>query len=117
MKSLHAALLVSNLEKAENFYGEILKLPKAERSRNFPGTWYEVGDFQIHLIVSSDIIPDLVNLEKLGRNRHLAFSVANLDDAKAQLLANNCPIQMSASGRAALFTKDPDGNIIELSQQ
>ena len=113
---LHTALLVSDLEKAEHFYGQILKLPKAERSRNFPGTWYQVGNFQIHLIVSSEIIPDLVNLEKLGRNRHLAFAVSDLDAAKTQLLANNCQIQMSASGRAALFTQDPDGNIIELSQ-
>lgn len=114
---LHAALLVSNLETAEHFYGEILGIPKVERSLNFPGTWYQIGNFQIHLIVSSEIIPDLVNSEKLGRNRHLAFSVADLDAAKTQLLANNCPIQMSASGRAALFTQDPDGNIIELSQQ
>ncbi|GFZ96768.1 VOC family protein [Okeania sp. KiyG1] len=113
---LHAALLVSDLEKAEHFYGQILQLPKVERSLNFPGTWYQVGNFQIHLIVSSEIISDLVNLEKLGRNRHLAFSVADIDSAKAQLLANNSPIQMSASGRAALFTQDPDGNIIELSQ-
>ena len=115
-QSLHAALLVSDLEKAEHFYGQILGLTKANRSRNFPGIWYQVGNFQIHLIVSSEIIPDLVNLEKLGRNRHLAFSVANLDNAKTQLLANNCPIQMSASGRAALFTQDPDGNIIELQE-
>ena len=115
-QSLHAALLVSDLEKAKHFYGQILGLSQADRSRNFPGTWYQVGNFQIHLIVSSEIIPDLVNLEKLGRNRHLAFSVADLDAAKAQLLANNCQIQMSASGRAALFTQDPDGNIIELQE-
>ncbi|NEQ72592.1 MAG: glyoxalase [Okeania sp. SIO2C9] len=113
---LHTALLVSDLEKAEHFYGQILKLPKVDRSLNFPGTWYQVGNFQIHLIVS-EVIPDLVNSEKLGRNRHLAFSVVDIDTAKSQLLANNCPIQMSASGRAALFTQDPDGNIIELSQQ
>lgn len=114
---LHAALLVSDLEKAEHFYGEILGIPKADRSRNFPGTWYQVGNFQIHLIVSSEIIPDLINSEKWGRNRHLAFSVADLDEAKTKLIGNNFPIQMSASGRAALFTQDPDGNIIELSQQ
>ncbi|MEB3341079.1 VOC family protein [Okeania sp.] len=113
---LHTALLVSDLEKAEHFYGQILGLVQTDRSLNFPGTWYQVGNFQIHLIVSSEIIPDVVNSEKLGRNRHLAFSVADLDATKAQLLANNCPIQMSASGRAALFTQDPDGNIIELQE-
>ncbi len=115
-KSLHAAILVSNLEDAENFYGKILGLPKVDRPLNFPGTWYQVGDFQIHLIQSPEVIPDLVNCEKYGRNRHLAFSVTNIEEAKERLLANNCPLQTSASGRAALFARDPDGNIIELSQ-
>ena len=78
---LHAAILVSDLNRAEHFYGEILKLPKTERSRNFPGSWYQIGA------------------------------------AKEQLINYNCPIQASASGRRALFTQDPDGNIIELSEQ
>jgi catechol-2,3-dioxygenase len=26
------------------------------------------------------------------------------------------PVQMSASGRSALFTQDPDGNIVEISE-
>ncbi|NEQ23796.1 MAG: glyoxalase, partial [Microcoleus sp. SIO2G3] len=58
----------------------------------------------------------LANLEKLGRNPHVALAVENLDDAKNQLLAHGCMVQSSASGRAALFTQDPDGNIIELTQ-
>lgn len=116
LQSLHGTLLVTDLEKSEHFYGTILGLPKAEGNLNFPGAWYQIGHFQIHLIVSTTIIPDLVNPEKWGRNRHLAFSVASIELAKEQLLAHNCPIQMSASGRTALFTQDPDGNIIELSE-
>lgn len=115
-QSLHAAILVSNLERSEHFYGQILGLPKIDRSLKFPGTWYEIGNFQIHLIVAEQIVPDMVNLEKWGRNRHLAFSVINLEAAKQQLISHNCPFQISASGRAALFTQDPDGNIIELTQ-
>lgn len=113
---LHVALLVSNLEQSEHFYGTILGLTPVERPFNFPGTWYQVGDFQIHLIVASAVIPDQVNAEKWGRNRHLAFAVADLEIAKQQLILHQCPLQMSASGRAALFTQDPDGNLIELSQ-
>ncbi|MBD2181690.1 VOC family protein [Aerosakkonema funiforme] len=113
---LHAAILVSDLAKAEDFYGNILGLPKVDRNLKFPGAWYQIGNFQIHLIVADAIPSDLVNSEKLGRNRHLAFSVANLDEAKEQLLNRGCTIQMSASGRAALFTQDPDGNIIEMSE-
>lgn len=115
-QSLHTALLISNLEESEHFYGNVLGLSKIDRILKFPGVWYQVGNFQIHLILAATVIPDAVDLEKLGRNRHLAFSVANLEAAKEQLIAHNCQIQMSASGRSALFTQDPDGNIIELSQ-
>ncbi|MBD1908419.1 VOC family protein [Funiculus sociatus GB2-A5] len=115
IQCLHAAILVSDLERAEHFYGKVLGLYKIDRTLKFPGAWYQVGEFQIHLIVA-DISSDMVDSQKLGRNRHLAFSVANLDAAKEQIINNNCPVQMSASGRAALFTQDPDGNIIELSQ-
>lgn len=113
---LHTALLVSDLSQAEHFYGNILGLSKIERSLKYPGAWYQVGNFQIHLILDPNITPKLQNSEKWGRNPHLAFSVANLDQAKTRLLAHKCPIQISASGRPALFTQDPDGNIIELSQ-
>lgn len=112
----HTALLVTDLQKAENFYSNVLGLTKIKRSLNYPGAWYQIGDFQLHLIVDLSILANLHNLEKLGRNPHLAFKVADLETAKTQLIDNNCFIQTSASGRAALFTKDPDNNIIELTQ-
>ena len=113
---LHTAVLVSDLEKAEHFYGKILGLSKVERSLQYPGAWYQVGEYQIHLIVDSSIQPTLQNPEKWGRNPHVALSVTDLKAAKSQLLEHGCDLQMSASGRAALFTQDPDGNMIELSQ-
>lgn len=113
---LHTAVLVSDLEKAEHFYGKILGLSKVERSLKYPGAWYQIGEYQIHLIVDSSIQPKLQNPEKWGRNPHIALSVADLDVAKTHLLEQGCEMQISASGRAALFTQDPDGNMIELSQ-
>ncbi len=115
-QALHSALLVSNLEKSEQFYSNVLGLQKIDRDLKFPGIWYQIGNFQLHLILAATIIPDAIDSQKLGRNRHLAFFVANLEAAKEQLAAHECPMQMSASGRAALFTQDPDGNIIELSE-
>ncbi len=114
-RSLHTAILVTDLERAENFYGKVLGLSKVDRVLKYPGAWYQVGDYQIHLIVASSVPTEDQN-QKWGRNPHVAFSVADLDIAKQELLAQNYLIQASASGRAALFTHDPDGNIIELSQ-
>ncbi|MEH1946647.1 MAG: VOC family protein [Nostoc sp.] len=115
-QSLHTAILVTDLERSEHFYGKVLGLSKIDRSLNYPGAWYQVGDYQIHLIVATTVPTENPN-EKWGRNPHVAFTVVDLDAAKQEFLNHNYPIQASASGRAALFTQDPDGNIIELSQQ
>jgi glyoxylase I family protein len=116
IQPLHTAILVTNLERSEHFYGTILGLPKIDRPLKYPGAWYELGNYQIHLIVSPTVPTDNQN-EKWGRNPHIAFSVVDLEAAKTELQNHNYPFQASASGRPAIFTKDPDGNIIELSQQ
>ena len=113
---LHTAILVSDLERAEHFYGNAIGLSKVERSLKYPGAWYQIGEFQLHLIVAPAVPSTQQNPEKWGRNPHIALAVTDLEAAKHQLFAHNYPIQMSASGRAALFIQDPDGNIIELSQ-
>ncbi len=114
---LHTAILVSDLAKAKDFYGNTLGLsPATDRAANFPGTWYQLGDHQIHLIVKPGYKSELFNQGKWGRNPHLALAVDNLKLAKIIIQRQGYPIQPSASGRAAFFTQDPDGNIIELSQ-
>lgn len=90
-QALHSAILISNLEKSQHFYSSILGLQKIDRVLKFPGIWYQIGNCQLHLILAATIIPDAVNNDKWGRNRHLAFSVANLEAAKQQLIAHNCP--------------------------
>jgi glyoxylase I family protein len=113
---LHVALNVSDLPRADAFYGEVLGLEKVARPLTFEGSWYQVGAFQIHLIVVEGWQKAHHHVEKWGRNAHVAFSVENLEAARATLEQAGCPVQVSASGRAALFTQDPDGNILELSQ-
>ncbi|WP_341530868.1 VOC family protein [Nostoc sp. UHCC 0302] len=115
-QSLHTAILVTDLERSEHFYSKVLGLSKVERSLNYSGAWYQVGNYQIHLIVAPTVPTENPN-EKWGRNPHIALSVTDLNIAKQELLNQNYRIQASASGRPALFTQDPDGNIIELSQQ
>jgi len=113
---LHTALLVSDLARAEHFYGTVLGLHKIDRFLKYPGAWYQLGNIQIHLIVDESFSSSLHNSEKWGRNPHLALAVTSLEAAKTHLIAQGCKIQSSASGRAALFTQDPDGNVIELTE-
>jgi glyoxylase I family protein len=111
---LHAAVLVSNLARSIEFYEGILGLSRIDRSLNYPGTWYQIGDVQIHLIEDVDYLLANIDLTKSTRNPHIALGVRDLTAAKEQLLAAHYIVKMSNSGRAALFTQDPDGNAIEL---
>jgi len=115
-KPLHTALLVSDLDRAEWFYGHILGLTKVDRPLRFPGTWYQIGAFQIHLILADNPAVPLPNPSKLGRNSHLALEVNDIALAQDRLSNHGIDYQVSASGRPALFTRDPDGNVLELTQ-
>jgi glyoxylase I family protein len=113
---LHVAVMVSNLNRSIEFYSNIMGLTKVDRDLKYPGVWYQIGDLQIHLIEDLNYQPNLsIDLVKSTRNPHIALGVRDLEVAKQQLLAANCVVKMSNSGRAALFTQDPDGNAIELT--
>ena len=120
IRLFHIALLVRDLDRAEAFYGGLLGLPKLPRSLTYSGAWYSLGDAQIHLMVTDAPLPladHRSNHPKWGRRPHLALAISDLDAAIAQLEAADCPLQMSASGRRALFVQDPDGNVIELTER
>ncbi len=110
---LHVAVQVSDLETSDRFYTEIIGLKKIGRQLSFPGSWYQIGDFQLHLIVS-EWAKNPVRENKWGRHPHMTFAIADLSTIKRSLIERNVPFQMSSSGRAALFVKDPDGNVVEL---
>ena len=113
---LHMAMLISNLEASRHFYSDVLGLSEIERPFNFPGLWYALGDYQVHLIVHEAVAHKLHNPQRWGRNAHIALAIADLEATKAHLLASGCETQESASGRPAIFVQDPDGNVIELTQ-
>lgn len=116
IQSLHTAILVSDLDKAEHFYSSVLGLTKIDRQLKFPGIWYQIGHYQLHLMMHADLEITRWNSQKWGRNAHIAFEVDSLEEVKQQLTAYGCKFQLSSSGRSALFTQDPDGNILELQE-
>ncbi len=113
---LHTAILVSDIAAAENFYGDILGLEKVDRSLKYPGVWYQIGEFQLHLIEDKRMKSELQNTTKWGRNPHVALGVDDLQAIQERIQINNLSLQMSASGRSAFFVQDPDGNVVEISQ-
>jgi glyoxylase I family protein len=113
---LHTSLNVTDLARSTEFYEQILGLrPEADRNLNFPGLWYQVGDYQLHLIVQPEVAP-ILDQERWGRNRHVAFAIDDVAAFRQHLETLNYPFRASMSGRPAIFLQDPDGNVIELGQ-
>ena len=90
---LHAAVLVADLDKAIEFYTDILGLQRIDRALNYPGAWYQIGDFQLHLIakyrtidptsidlsVSPHAIPmSLLGVKRFGMQPKQRLLAANL---------------------------------------
>ena len=114
----HVAIIVSDLAKAEQVYGDILSLEQDIRPElNFDGLFYSLGNGQqLHIMLLDN--PDAKNVKPVhgGRYRHFALSVSNLDTIKSKLEQSNITYTQSKSGRAAIFFYDFDGNAIELIQ-
>jgi len=114
MQVLHTALLVTDLDRARQFYEQGLGLTSAERSLTFPGVWYDIGTFQIHLI-QTDQVPTSEH-PQWGRRPHLALGILDWQFLQDHLLALGYDLQRSQSGRQAFFVRDPDGNVVECSK-
>ncbi len=111
----HASVLVSDLSRSLVFYRDLLGLPldPARPDLGYPGAWLNIENLQIHLLVLPNPDPVTDRPTHAGRDRHLAFAVADLDALQARLAEAGVPYTRSASGRRALFCRDPDGNGLE----
>lgn len=113
---LHTALLVSDLDRAKRFYGDVLGLKEKPRHNfTFPGAWYDLGEFELHLMVTSEPLPSAS--ERPRRDFHLAFSIDDFDATRRALEEAGIEYREGSSGLAQLFIRDPDGNLIELQKR
>lgn len=116
---LHAGLIVSDLGRAKAFYETVVGLaPSPSRpALPYPGEWYELGaGQQLHLMGLPNPDAGAARPEHGGRDRHIAFGVADLAALRARLDAAGVVCTVSKSGRAALFCRDPDANTLEFMQ-
>ncbi len=112
---LHASFLVEDLDRALQFYCDVLGL-RTDSGRpdlGYPGAWLNIGDQQIHLLQLPNPDPVQGRPAHGGRDRHVAFAVDDIDELANTLQQSDIPFTMSKSGRKALFVRDPDGNALE----
>lgn len=117
----HVSLLVSDLERAVDFYHGILQLPldPGRPELGYPGAWLTLGSRQLHLLQLPDPAGVATGIRAVhgGRDRHVAMTVTDLDRLMETLSAAAIPFTQSRSGRRALFCRDPDGNALEFIEQ
>jgi len=110
---LHAALLVSDLDRSKEFYGGLLGLVEKPRPDfGFPGAWYDLGACELHLMVTPEALPSADKRPR--RDNHIAFQIDAIEAAKENLQSAGLSFRESSSGRGSIFVRDPDGNLIEL---
>lgn len=113
----HASVIVADTSKALRFYQGLLGLELLARPElGYPGAWLAIGGQQLHLLELPNPDPQAGRPGHVGRDRHLALAVGDLEALVAELEAAGVTCSRSRSGRAAAFCRDPDGNGIELIQ-
>lgn len=113
---LHAAILVNDLERAKNFYGNVLGLTEKQRHDfDFKGVWYDLGDCELHLMVVTDTLPPAE--QRPRRDFHVALRINDYQAARQHFDRLGIPYREGRHGLPQLFVRDPDGNLIELQQK
>ncbi|HEV3212977.1 MAG TPA: VOC family protein [Acidimicrobiales bacterium] len=107
----HVSVNVASVEQGIGFYTDVLGgvLRTDRPDLGFGGAWIDFGPQQVHLIEAA--VPP-------NHGQHFAIRVADLDGAVEELRAKHVlvsdPVPVGAARQA--FTRDPDGNAIELHE-
>jgi catechol 2,3-dioxygenase-like lactoylglutathione lyase family enzyme len=115
----HVSLIVTDLEKAKNFYSNILGLKEIPRpSFDFQGAWYEINNQQLHLIVYEGTQTLRENPFIDTRDGHFALRVKDYNNTVNWL--QECGVELilrpqAVAGYSQIYCCDPDGNVIELN--
>ena len=111
----HASVVVTDVTSSLSFYCNVLGL-SVDQSRpdlGYDGAWLQVGMQQIHLLQVDNVDPTVGRPLHVGRDRHTALMVDNIDLLAKQLDESDIAYTRSRSRRRALFCRDPDGNGLE----
>ncbi|RJP70320.1 MAG: glyoxalase [Candidatus Abyssobacteria bacterium SURF_17] len=112
----HVAIVVDDIEKANQFYGRLLRLRQLERPPEViaggPGAWYKLGNRQLHIFVGPGARETSI--------RHFGLVVEGMDTLVERLRAAGFELEDAFSFgefKRRKFVRDPFGNLIELMSQ
>ncbi len=118
-KAHHSSYAVADLEKSKDFYGRVLGLESIDRPNfKFPGAWYAIGPYQIHLMAADDDDatvnsgPDAPQ----GRATHMAIEVEDVEPVKQRLSEEGIAFregEIILTNMRQVFCRDPDGYGVE----
>lgn len=108
----HVSVVVSDMDRAAAWYGEVLGLREVPRPSNFvtPVRWFAMGDEQVHLIP--------MDQADTPSPRHFAIHVDDCASARREIARRGGAIRetVPVAGADRFFVQDPDGNNIEVLQ-
>lgn len=118
----HAAVCVTDIERARRFYGEVLGLTEVPRPDfDFGGAWYEFDDgSQLHLIVHEGPLTLRGTTSIDTRDGHLALRVLSFEATLERLKALGVEHVAQRNNKTPwpqIYVTDPDGNIVELNAE
>jgi predicted enzyme related to lactoylglutathione lyase len=90
-------------EEAARFYEEVLALPVTTKSGKLVG--FETGSFQLFVD----------GRDSLRMGPVFEFSVADVEEAKQQLVANGCAVVAEDESVPRCYIKDPHGLVFNLT--
>ncbi|MEZ4663527.1 MAG: VOC family protein [Caldilineaceae bacterium] len=109
----HHSILVSDMERAVDFYKNVMGLQEIGIPSTFPPAglrvrWFQIGDQHIHLMPAAQ--PDAVS------SRHIALAIDDAQAGRAYFSAKGVPTREDTPipGADRFFIADPEGNNIEL---
>lgn len=108
----HVAIDITDVERARRFYSGLLGLKEIPRptSFTFGGAWFQVGPEVLHLVSRPERFPQAPH--------HFCLWVADVHAAAAVIEAAGCEViwdtKFKIPGIDRFFTRDPDGNRVEL---
>ncbi|MCA9213610.1 MAG: VOC family protein [Planctomycetales bacterium] len=119
----HVTLVVTDLERSQQFYRDVLGMTPVERPAfGFPGLWFQSGNTQIHMNVAGEEA-GRAGLPKCdgtctSRGFHFAFEVDDCDAAAQILRDNGIEIAVGPKtrpdGPRQLYVYDPDDHLVEI---